>query len=89
MPVACLVLRYTLNLGLSWMHWEFSDLPVRPLAGFNQEEDSVLGFHVAPGLSVLWPYRKFVMGLGFDYWIQVEERIPPGLLTKLMLGVKL
>lgn len=89
LPLSVLVLRYTLNLGVSWMHWDFGELPVRPVAGFASDKGSTLGFHVAPGVCVLWPLGKFVLGLGFDYWIQVEDRIPAGILTKLLLGVKL
>jgi hypothetical protein len=84
-----LVLRYTLSFGLSWMQWDFGELPTRPLAGFSQDKDSVLGFHVAPGVCLLWRIKKLEAGIGFDYWIQVEDRIPPGVLTKLLLGVKL
>lgn len=84
-----LVLRYTLSLGLSWMQWDLGELPTRPVAGFGQDKSSVLGFHMAPGLCLLWRIGKLETGLGFDYWIQAEERIPPGVLFKLLLGVKL
>lgn len=89
LPLHFLVLRYTLNLGLSWMSWDFDSLRENSAGEYTSDTGSPLGFHLAPGLSLLWPIRLFEWGIGFDYVIQVEDRIPPGILTKLLIGVKL
>jgi hypothetical protein len=89
LPLHFLVLRYTLGFGVSWMQWEFGKLPVLPVGEFTRDSGKELGFHVTPGLTLLWPIRVFEVGLGFDYVIQTADAIPPGILTKLMIGVEL
>lgn len=84
-----LVLRYTLDLGLSRMSWDLSGIPVGTLLGLTPEHGSDLGFHLAPGLSVLWPFGRFECGLGVEYLVQTADLIPAGILGKLLLGVRL
>jgi hypothetical protein len=89
LPLHFLVLRYTLGLGLSWMKWDFGEPPVLPLGEFQRTSGTNLGFHLSPGLTLLWPIRVFEIGIGFDYMIQTEDAIPPGILSKLLIGVEL
>ena len=89
LPIHMLVLRYTLGLGVSWMKWDFGEAPVLPLGEFPRSSGTNIGFHVSPGLTLLWPIHIFEVGLGFDYVIQTEDAIPPGILSKLLIGVEL
>jgi hypothetical protein len=84
-----LILRHTLGFGLSWMRWEFTELPKDVLAAYAPGTGSTVGFHLAPGLALFWPIGIFEVGVGFDYFITFEDRTPPGILSKLSLGVRL
>jgi hypothetical protein len=84
-----LVLRYSLDLGISWMRWDFGDLPYSSLGGYGSMRGTVVGFHLAPRVTVLWPLGRFECGLGMRYLVQVADEIPSGLLGELLLGVAL
>jgi hypothetical protein len=88
LPLYMFVLRYSLNLGFTRMTWDFSDTLRVPL-GFDAYQGTQYGFSVSPGLSLLWTVSAFQCGLGFEYLIQSQDRIPSGPVAKLLLGVKL
>jgi hypothetical protein len=52
-------------------------------------DSPVVGFHFAPGATLLWPYDWFEGGVGFRYLVQVNDAIPSGFLGELLFGVKL
>ena len=88
-PLFFLVLRYTVNLGVSVMWWEFGDVPPK-LAFSNLAATSpTVGVFVAPGVTLLWRHGVFQGGVGFDYFVQSNDAIPPGFLGELLVGVKL
>jgi hypothetical protein len=86
-----LVLRYSLNLGFTSLSWDLGNTPGGALLEYAGQatQGSKLGFHVAPGLAVLWSIGPFECGLGFDYFAQIDDHIPSGFLGKLLLGVML
>jgi hypothetical protein len=88
LPLYMFVLRYSLQVGFTRMTWDFGDAPRVPL-GFDAASGTQYGFTFLPGLSLLWTVRAFQCGLGVEYIIQSEGRIPSGLVGKLLLGVKL
>jgi hypothetical protein len=86
-----LVLRYTLNLGFTSLSWDMGDIPGGAILEYSgtATSGSKVGFHVAPGLALLWSIGPFECGLGFDYFAQADFHIPSGFLGKLLLGVAL
>jgi hypothetical protein len=86
-----LVLRYTLNVGFTSLSWDFGDTPGSAILDYAGQatHGSKLGFNVAPGLTALWSIGPFECGLGFDYFAQIEDRIPSGFLGKVLVGVML
>ena len=67
-------------------------------AFFGSQEDDVeyyslesptIGFHAAPGVSLIAPLGAFQVGLGFDYFAQVNDTIPSGFVGLAFAGVKL
>jgi hypothetical protein len=87
-PIHFLILRYSLGLGITSMSWDFGTVDPRRVRYDDQSNPNV-GFHLAPGVALLWPYGLFEGGLGFDYLIQVDPTIPSGFLGKVLVGVKL
>jgi hypothetical protein len=87
-PLYGLVLRYTLSLGVTAMRWSLSGDSTNP-SSFSKESNPSLGFHFAPGVALLWPYRRFEGGIGFEYLAQIKDTIPSGVFGTLLLGVKL
>ena len=88
LPIYSLLLRYTLRLGVTAMSWDFSQ-PRPPSAYFDDAKNPALSLHVAPGVAVLWPYRWFEGGIGFDYLAQAEATgVPSGFMGKLLIGVR-
>lgn len=85
-PLASLRLRYTLAFGVTSMRWEFEDVP--PTAVRFDVSNPNVGVHFAPGIALLWPYRGFEGGLGFDYLVQAKGTIPSGFVAKLLIGVR-
>jgi len=86
-PLCMLLLRYTLRLGVSSMSWDFGSTTRRPVE-FETLSNPVIGLHVAPGMAVLWPYRWFEAGVGFDYLAQSNYAIPSGFIGKVLIGVR-
>jgi hypothetical protein len=86
-----LILRYTLKLGVTSLNWDLGEIPRGTLIRYSGQatQGSKLGFYVAPGLALLWPFGRFEGGLGFDYFAQFEDHIPSGFLGKLLFAVKL
>jgi hypothetical protein len=87
-PLYALVLRYNLSFGVTAMHWDFHDVPAR-LAHFGDAKNPSVGAHFAPGLALLWPYRWFEGGVGFDYLVQASGTLPSGFVGKVLIGVRL
>jgi hypothetical protein len=83
-----LVLRYSLGLGATRVSWKLSNVE-GSFAGYVAPEGSTVSFVFAPGLSVLWPYRHFECGVGFDYFFQAEAQAPSGIVGQLLVGIKL
>lgn len=82
------LLRYTLRLGVTAMDWDFG--AGRPMAAyFDDASKPAWSLHIAPGVAVLWPYRWFEAGIGFDYLAQAEATgIPSGFMGKVLIGVR-
>jgi hypothetical protein len=38
---------------------------------------------------LLWPYKFFECGLGFDYFFQAQSQAPSGIVGQLLVGVRL
>lgn len=87
-PLYCFALRYKLSLGVTSMRWRFHDVS-SAVAGFGEDTSPTVGFHIAPGVALLWPYGKFEGGAGFEYLAQIKDTIPSGFIGTLFLGVKL
>jgi hypothetical protein len=86
-PLYFLVLRYSLGFGLTAMRWEFKEVTTKS-ANFGDGSSPTYGVHVAPGVALLWPYRGFEAGAGFEYLAQVNDMIPSGFVGKLLIGVR-
>lgn len=84
-----LVLRYSMNLGVTWMSWDLGDHLRDSIGGYSPLKSSGYGFVWAPGLALLWPIERFEVGVGFDYLLQSHERIPDAIVWQLLLGMKL
>jgi hypothetical protein len=87
-PLYSLVLRYELKLGGSVMQWAFGDARPKVIEYYALESPST-GFHAAPGLSLLAPLGSFEVGVGFDYFAQVNDAIPAGFVGLAFAGVRL
>ena len=87
-PLHFLLMRYSVGLGVTSMSWDFGDINPIQLR-FSDVSNPSVGFHVAPGAAVLFPYGLFEGGVGFDYLVQVNPHIPSGFIGKLLVGVRL
>jgi hypothetical protein len=87
-PLHFLVLRYSLGLGLTSMHWDVASADARAV-GYGDASNPNNSLHFSPGLALLWPHGLFECGVGFDYLIQSSGTVPSGFLGKLLVGVKL
>ena len=82
------VLRYNLRLGVTAMRWDFAG-GARTSAEFEATSSPALGVNFAPGVALLYRYRWFEAGVGFDYLAQNDDGvIPSGLIGKLLIGVR-
>jgi len=88
-PLFFLVMRYTVNMGVSVMWWNFGDVPPKLIFRDLASTSPTVGVFVAPGLTLLWRQDAIECGLGFDYIVQANGAIPPGFLGELLVGVKL
>jgi hypothetical protein len=88
-PLFFLVLRYTVNMGVNVMWWNFGDVPPKLIFRDLASTSPTVGVFVAPGVTLLWRQDAIQCGLGFDYTVQANGAIPPGFLGELLLGVKL
>jgi hypothetical protein len=88
LPFYALVLRYNLRLGVTAMRWDFAD-DARTSAEFAARTSPAVGVNFAPGVALLYRYRWFEAGVGFDYLAQNDDGvIPSGLIGKLLIGVR-
>lgn len=87
-PLDQLVLRYQLGMGVTAMAWDLRGTSPRT-ENFGDDSSPSLGVHLAPGVSLLWPYGLFEGGLGFEYLAQIKDTIPSGFIGTLLVGVKL
>lgn len=86
LPFYAVVLRYSLRLGVTAMRWNFGDT-ARTSAELTSDPTVAVNF--APGVALLWPYRWFEAGVGFDYLAQNDDGvIPSGFIGKLLIGVR-
>lgn len=88
-PLFFLKLRYTLAFGGMFMSWDMGDVPPRSIFSDISATSPASGFFLAPGLAVLWSHEALQCGVGFDYFVQTNDAIPPGMLGKVLVGVKL
>jgi hypothetical protein len=86
-PLYFLILRYTVGAGITSMKWDFNVDPRQ--VNWDSIDNPVLGFHVATGVALLWPYKLFEGGIGLDYLIQTSYTLPSGCIGKLIAGVRL
>jgi hypothetical protein len=84
-----LILRYSLDLGVTWLRWDFGDVPYATLGGYSPMQGTVVGFQLSPRVALLWPIGRFECGLGMRYVVQFADQIPSGLVGELLLGVAL
>jgi hypothetical protein len=88
LPFYAVVLRYNLRLGVTAMRWDFAG-GARTSAEFAATTNPAVGVNFAPGVALLYPYRWFEAGVGFDYLAQNDDgAIPSGLIGKLLIGVR-
>jgi hypothetical protein len=85
-PLYFLALRSSLVLGGTFMRWSLGAPPDSVFADASTSPSA--GFFCAPGLALIWPRRVFEWGVGFDYYVQANAAIPPGLSGKLIMGAK-
>ncbi|HKP57409.1 MAG TPA: hypothetical protein VJV78_11845, partial [Polyangiales bacterium] len=83
-----LILRYSLGIGATFLNWELGNIQ-GSFEGYTAPTGSVTSFVLVPGLLLLWPIKAFEIGLGFDYFFQADVQTPSGIVTQLVLGVKL
>lgn len=88
-PLDAFVLRHSLGLGATMMHWDVTGVPPESVFTDADAQSPTTGFALAPGLALLWPHGLFECGVGFDYLVQSNGGIPPSFLGKLLVGVKL
>jgi len=88
-PVYALVLRYTLNFGVTAMRWEIPAHVAARSVSIGDGTSPTLGVHFAPGVALLWPYHWFEAGIGYEYLAQAKDTIPSGFVAKLLIGVRL
>jgi hypothetical protein len=88
-PLFFLVLRYTVNMGVTVMWWDFGGVPPKLIFRNIATTSPTVGVFVAPGLTLLWRHDLLQCGLGFDYIVQSNGAIPPTFLGELLVGVKL
>jgi hypothetical protein len=88
-PVYALMLRYTLNFGVTAMRWEIPANVAARSVSIGDGTSPTIGLHFAPGVALLWPYRWFEAGIGYEYLAQVKDTIPSGFVGKLLIGVRL
>jgi hypothetical protein len=88
-PVYALVLRYTLSFGVTAMRWEIPAHVASRSVSIGNGTSPTIGVHFAPGVALLWPYRWFEAGIGYEYLAQAKDTIPSGFIGKLLVGVKL
>jgi hypothetical protein len=87
-PLDILVLRYTLNTGVTFMMFHFDGASADAM-DFEEANSPAIGFHFVPGATLLVRRGRMECGVGFDYFVQANAVIPNGLLGKVMLGVAL
>jgi hypothetical protein len=87
-PLDLLILRYTLNTGVTFMMFHFEGASADAM-DFEETSSPVIGFHFTPGATLLIKRGRMECGVGFDYFVQANYAIPNGFLGKLMLGVAL
>ena len=88
LPFYAVVLRYNLRLGVTAMRWDFAG-DARTPAEFATRTSPAVAVNFAPGVALLYPYRWFEAGVGFDYLAQNDDGvIPSGLIGKLLIGVR-
>ena len=88
LPFYVVVLRYSLRIGVTAMRWNFGDT-ARTAAAFEGTSNPTVAVNFAPGVALLWPYRWFEAGVGFDYLAQNDDGvIPSGFIGKLLIGVR-
>ena len=88
-PVYALVLRYTLNFGVTAMRWEISDNVSSRSVSLGNGTSPTVGVHFAPGVALLWPYHWFEAGISYQYLAQVKSTLPSGFVAQLLIGVRL
>jgi len=89
LPLYFLILRYSINWGITWMRRDFGALPYESLGGYSPTRGTAAGFQLAPRVALLWPVGRFECGLGLHYVVQFSDGIPSGLLGELLLGTRL
>lgn len=88
LPFYAVVLRYNLRFGVTAMRWDFAG-DARTSAEFEATSSPAVGVNFAPGVALLYRYRWFEAGVGFDYLAQNDDGlIPSGLIGKLLVGVR-
>lgn len=83
------VLRYSVNLGGSFMRWDLGGVPSDTILGSGAWQSPTAGFFLAPGMTLLYPHGALQCGVGFDYYVQTSGKIPLGFLGEVLVGVKL
>ncbi len=70
------VLRYALDLGVSFISWDLGDLPYLAIAGYQPMKGSGVGLHVAPGVGLLVPLGGFFVGAELRYRLEMGGLAP-------------
>jgi hypothetical protein len=89
LPLYFLVLRYSLDMGGTWLNYDLGAPRFSALAGYSPTKGTLGGFYLAPRLVLLWPITRFQCGIGLQYLLHADERIPSGMLGELLVGVRL
>ncbi|HSC89832.1 MAG TPA: hypothetical protein VLC09_21295 [Polyangiaceae bacterium] len=89
LALAPVVLRYSLGIGVTFLSWDFGDLPYGSLAGFTAMQGSVTGLHLKPSLGVVMPVRAWFSAFDVGYRIETHDQIPPTATFELSMGVRL
>lgn len=86
--VGPVVLRYSLDIGVTRMSWDFADTPYIP-GVYRTRTGTLSSLHLAPGLGVLIPLGKvFQVSADFRQHLDSSELVPVGILLYVGAGLR-
>jgi hypothetical protein len=84
-----LVIRYSLDVGVTILAWDFGDISYLSIADYSPMRGSTAGLHLAPGFGLLLPLEAFYFGLDFNFRIETNAQIPGAVVGGFQAGWRL